>query len=50
MPCFLCRELLVEFMDEDASVFCYNNKGKCVEYKVKDLCPYPFALEDNDDK
>ena len=50
VPCFLCRELLVEFMDEDASVFCYNNKGKCVEYKVKDLCPYPFVLEENDDK
>ena len=50
VPCFLCRELLVEFMDEDASVFCYNNKGKCVEYKVKDLCPHPFKLEAEDGK
>src|SRR5574344_2057935 len=39
LPCFLCRQLLVEFFDENAKVFCYNKKGDVKEYLVKDLCP-----------
>lgn len=45
LPCFLCRELLVEFMDEDCPIICYNKKGNFKEFKVSDLCPHPFILE-----
>ena len=46
MPCFMCRELLHEYFLPDAKVFCYNNRGKCKEFTVADICPYPFNLED----
>ena len=49
-PCFLCRELLVEFFNEDAKVYCYNRYGKVKEYTVAELCPYAFDLEDNNGK
>lgn len=45
-PCFLCRQLLVEFFDENAHVFCYNRNGKVQDYLVSDLCPHAFDLED----
>ena len=48
-PCFLCRELLVEFFSEEADVYCYNKNGKCEIFKVKDLCPHPFVLEEKHD-
>ncbi|MDO4341257.1 MAG: cytidine deaminase [bacterium] len=48
-PCFLCRELLVEFFSEEANVYCYNKNGKCEVFKVKDLCPHPFVLEEKHD-
>ena len=44
-PCFFCRELLVEFFDENALVVCYNRNGKKAEYLVKEICPHPFKLE-----
>ena len=46
MPCFMCRELLHEYFLPDSKVFCYNNRGKCKEFKISDICPYPFNLED----
>lgn len=45
-PCFLCRQVIVEFFDENAPIFIYNNKGECRKYQVKDLCPFPFNQED----
>ena len=44
-PCFLCRQLLVEFFAPSAKVYCYNRYGKKEEYLVSDLCPYAFDLE-----
>ena len=44
-PCFLCRQLLVEFFNEDAKIICYNRNGKKEEYTVADLCPHAFLLE-----
>lgn len=49
-PCFLCRQILVEFLNEDAKVICYNRNGKKEEYTVKDLCPHAFNLEDKNGK
>lgn len=44
-PCFLCRELLVEFFDANARVVCYNKSGKSKEFLISDLCPNSFELE-----
>ena len=45
-PCFLCRQLLVEFFSADSKVFCYNNSSKKEEFLVSDLCPHAFNLEE----
>ena len=45
-PCFVCRQMISEFFEEDAKVYCYSTNGKIKEYKVKDLCPYPFGEDD----
>ena len=44
-PCFLCRQLLVEFFSADNKVICYNRNGKSKEFLVSELCPYAFELE-----
>ena len=41
-PCFICRQFITEFFDEDKDVICMNELGEEKIYKVKDLCPYPF--------
>ena len=48
-PCFLCRQLLVEFFDKNNLVITYDNDGKETKYKVSDLCPYVFSEEDLND-
>ena len=40
-PCFVCRQLISEFFEEDAKVYCYSTEGE-----VKELCPYPFGEDD----
>ena len=44
--CFGCRQVISEFFDKDASLFFYSNTGEVQEYKVSELCPYPFDSED----
>ena len=48
-PCFLCRQLLVEFFEENKLVITYDNEGNETKYKVSDLCPYAFSEEDLND-
>ncbi len=43
-PCFICRQVLSEFMEEDMKVFLYT-MDRIQEYSLKDLCPYPFTEE-----
>ena len=45
-PCFVCRQMISELFDEDAIVRCHSINGDCKEYKVRELCPYPFGEED----
>lgn len=45
MPCFMCRQVITEFMENDTKVFVYS-KNDMQTYLVKDICPYPFD-EDN---
>lgn len=48
LPCFLCRQNLVEFFEnyEDNIVFSYTLEGKVKAYKFEELCPHAFRLED----
>ena len=44
--CFGCRQVISEFFDKDAKLYFYANNGDIKEYKVSELCPYPFDEED----
>lgn len=44
-PCFLCRQILLEFYDLDGIVHVYKKNGEEETLLVKDLCPYPFEFE-----
>ena len=46
LPCFLCRQVISEFFDKDALIHCCSVAGEVVDYKVLDICPYPFGEED----
>ena len=46
IPCFLCRQYLVEFFDENSEIITYNSEGKKKIYKIRDLCPHTFGEED----
>ena len=46
MPCFMCRQVIVEFMDKDGLIILMDRDGNREEYKVSDCCPYPFDEED----
>ena len=44
--CFGCRQVIQEFFNKDDSLYFYSNTGEVKEYKVSELCPYPFDSED----
>ena len=44
--CFLCRQVIIEFFDEDAKIFLYNKLGEKKQYTVLELCPLPFSKDD----
>lgn len=46
MPCFMCRQVFLEFFDENTKIYVYNTKGDYETYTVKELCPHPFSKED----
>lgn len=48
-PCFLCRQVLLEFLDENDFVISYDSNGNETKYKIKDLCPYAFGEENLND-
>lgn len=43
--CFLCRQVFLEFFDENVKIICMNKFGVSKEFTVKDFCPYPFSEE-----
>ena len=45
-PCFACRQVIVEFFNEEDEVISVNGNGEEKVYKVKELCPYPFDESD----
>ena len=46
MPCFSCRQVISELMPDNSKIFVMNHSGKCQEFTVKELCPYPFNGDD----
>ena len=45
-PCFMCRQVISELFDQEAIVTCYNSNGETKQYKVSELCTYPFNEDD----
>ena len=43
--CFICRQVITEFFEEDALITMMNPNGDSLVLKVKELCPYPFNEE-----
>lgn len=43
--CFVCRQVISEFFEEDKDVIMMNPSGEVLTKKVKELCPYPFNEE-----
>lgn len=46
MPCFICRQVISEFFEKNAKVYCYSTKGEVEIHTVEELCPYPFGSDD----
>ena len=44
--CFACRQVINEFFLPDDIITCFDNSGNYKEFKVSELCPYPFTEED----
>lgn len=45
-PCFVCRQMISEFVDKNKIIKCYNLDEEFKEYTVEELCPEPFNGED----
>lgn len=46
MPCFICRQVISEFFEKDAMVYCYATTGEMETHTVEELCPFPFGSDD----
>lgn len=45
MPCYLCRQVFVEFFPVDIKIYVYNIDGEVNEYSLEEICPLPFSKE-----
>ena len=45
-PCFMCRQVISEFMNGDSKVVCYSTEGDTQTFKASELCPAPFGADD----
>lgn len=46
MPCFICRQVIVEFFDKDSEIVLISKNGEEKRHTVLELCPYPFDETD----
>lgn len=44
--CFLCRQVITEFMEPDNTIVLYDQTGNVLEVPVSKMCPFPFDKED----
>ena len=45
-PCNICRQVFVEFFDDNMIIDCYDKNGNIKSLRVSDLCTYSFNYED----
>ena len=45
IPCYICRQVFVEFFNNDTKIFLYNIDGERKEYSLEEMCPIPFSKE-----
>jgi len=45
-PCFLCRQLIVELIEDEKNIISYNIDGNYMEYNIGKLCPNSFTERD----
>lgn len=45
-PCFICRQVIIEFFDVNGEVILMDKLGNTKTYTVSEMCPYPFNSED----
>lgn len=45
-PCFICRQVISEFFDEEGEIILIGKNGEEKRYKVSEMCPFPFDSED----
>ena len=45
-PCFQCRQVISEFFERDSIIHCCSILGEQQDYKVSEICPYPFGEDD----
>lgn len=45
-PCFICRQALSDFCDDDTLIYVYDKEELKNKVYVKDLCVYAFNDED----
>ena len=46
MPCFVCRQMMLEMFELNTIIRCYSTNGEYVEHTLEELCQYPFDGED----
>ena len=46
MPCFMCRQVISEFFNEDSGIILVGKNGEIEKHTVSELCPYPFDKTD----
>ena len=46
MPCFMCRQVIIEFFDDDSNIVLIDKNNEIAKYKVSEICPYPFGSND----
>ena len=40
MPCFICRQVIVEFFDKDSEIVLISKNGEEERHTVSESCPY----------
>jgi cytidine deaminase len=45
-PCGACRQVMAEFLDDEADIIISVNTGEYKIYKLKELLPHAFRLSD----
>lgn len=46
-PCGICRQVMVEFFDENSTIILAKNSGEYEVYSLNDIVPLQFKLEKN---